>query len=186
MNRPAQILCPLTACLVLAILFLCTPANLCADEAIPAPLPKERYDELWMNSPFTRSLNVAANYVMTGMARIDNKPVVSLRNTVTGERFSLSTEKNAMGWRLLSIRSHVIPRNVVARINVGEDEMTVRFDDEQITEKALIKGAMGSAPVSARPLPVQSGTGRKMGKPPGEKHQRERGNKRDQNQNKPQ
>jgi len=172
--------------LALAFVFFSALASLLADEAIPASLQKERYDELWMNSPFTRSLNVAANYVMTGMARIDNKPVVSLRNTATGERFSLSTEKNALGWRLLSIRTHPIPRNVVARISVGEDEMTVRFDDEQITEKALIKGAMGGVPASVRPVPMQSGTSRKLSQASGEKHPRERGNQRDQNQNKPQ
>lgn len=144
--------------LLLAAMMAAGP--LCASEAIPASLQKERYEELWMNSPFTRSLNVAANYVMTGMALIDNKPIVTVRNTATGERFSLSTEPNAMGWRLLNIRPNANPRNIVARIQAGEDEITVRFDDEQLTEKALIKGAMGNAPVNPRPVQVQSGTNR--------------------------
>ena len=166
--------------LAIFALALAFSSILFADEAIPSALQKERYDELWMNSPFTRSLNVAANYVMTGMARIDGKPVVTLVNLTTGERFSLSTERNSMGWRLLSIRPSPIPRNVVARISVGEDEMTVRFDDEQLSQKALIKGALGSAPVNRPPVPVQSGTGRGRGQEKQEKREKRQNNQREQ------
>ena len=129
-----------------------------ADDTIPKPLDSAHYEALWINSPFLRSLNAAESFVITGVTHIDGSPLVTLRNTSTGERFMLSNVKNSQGWRLVFLRSDINPKNVMARVSMNEEEMTVRFDDQQLSDKALLKAAQGvtgqtpnTNPASAKP-----------------------------------
>ena len=146
---------------LLTLFLFLTAGRLTADEPIPKPLSSARYEALWLNSPFLRSLNAAESYVITGVTHIDGKPLVTLCNTSTGERFMLSNEKNSQGWRLIFLRSDANPKNVIARVSVGDEEMTVRFDEQQLSDKALLKAAQGvtgqapsGTPANAKQLPT--------------------------------
>lgn len=141
---------------------LCLPlaALVRADDTIPKPLSPDRYEALWLNPPFLRSLNAAESYAITGVSNIDGKPIVTLSNTSTGERFMLSNVRNSQGWRLISLRADANPKNVMARVSVCDEEMTVRFDEKQLSSIALLKAAQGvtgqapSGNPAARQLPT--------------------------------
>lgn len=119
------------------------------DDPIPPALKVEHYESLWLNSPFTRPLNAAESYVLTSVARIDGKSLVTLLNTATRERFTLSTDNNSQGWRLIDLHPDPNPKNIVARISVNGEEVTVRFGDEQLSAQALLKAAQGAGPQPA-------------------------------------
>lgn len=129
---------------LLCLILLLPILPMLADDTIPAPLKASRYEDLWLNSPFLRSLNAAESYVITSVASIDGKPFVTLCNTTTGERFTLSNVKNSQGWRLIDLRTDSDPRNVIARVSIADEEMTVRFGDDQISAKALLTAAQGT------------------------------------------
>ena len=128
------------------------------DEPIPTALKPGRYEALWENSPFLRPLNAAESYVLTSVAHIDGKPLVTVLNTSTNERFMLTPEINRQGWRLLDLRTDPNPRNVMARISVNGEEMAVRFNDEQLAANALLKAADGTGRVQPSPTPRSPGS----------------------------
>ncbi len=121
------------------------PAVEAGGEAISAPAPgPERYRNLWSNSPFLRPLNAAESYVLTGVARFDGKPMVTMLNTATGERITLTTESNSLGWRLIDLNNDPNPRNIMARVTINGEEVAIRFNERQISPDALLKASDGS------------------------------------------
>lgn len=134
-------------------------------EAVSTDAPgPEHYRHLWMNSPFLRPLNAAESYVLTGAARIDGKPVVTMLNTATGERFTLGTQPNPLGWRLLDLQGGTDPRHITARISIDGEEVAVRFNERQLTPDALRGGSRdtrqpsSSSPQNTRRQPPQQAT----------------------------
>jgi len=129
------------------------PLAVGGDEAIPSKAPEaERYRNLWSNSPFLRPLNAAESFSLTGVIRYDGKPTITMLNTATGERITLSTTSNPQGWRLIDLTEDPNPRNVTARVIVNGEEVAVRFNDRQLSTDALVKAASG--PGRALPLPT--------------------------------
>lgn len=104
----------------------------------------ERYEELSANSPFTRPLNAMDSYVVTSVVNIDGQPLVTILNTVTRDRFTLSWENNSYGWRLLELHADPDPQNIVARISVNGEELSVRYSENQLSAEALLKAVQGS------------------------------------------
>lgn len=132
------------------------------EENAPGP---EHYRLLWESSPFTRPLNAAESFVVTGVIRIDEKPVVTILNTATGERFSLSFQPNAQGWRLVELRSDPNPRNVMAVVSINGEQVAVRFNDRQLAPESLLKASDGS-PLRIQPvLPRSPGSSLNPRKP---------------------
>jgi hypothetical protein len=122
-------------------------------EAISSSAPgPERYRSLWANSPFLRPLNAAESFALTGVVRFDGKPMVTMLNTATGERITLTTTSNPQGWRLIDLSDDLNPRNVTARVIVNGEEVAVRFNERQFNTDALVKAAGG--PGRALPLPT--------------------------------
>jgi|GEM_PF-5575848 len=127
------------------------PAEDSGTIAKPPPGP-DRYRHLWANSPFLRPLNAAESYVLTGVARFDGKPMVTMVNTATGERISLTTEANPLGWKLLDVQNDPNPRNISARVVINGEEVSIRFNERQLAPDALLKATDGLR----RPLPFST------------------------------
>lgn len=141
----------------LLLLWLCA-APLCAQEIEREAPSAEHYRNLWEQSPFNRPLNAAESYAVTGVIRLDQRPVVTLLNTATGERFSLSTEANAQGWRLIELRSDPNPRNVMAVVSINGEEVAVRFNDQQLAPEALHRASDAATQRAVPPKPRASGS----------------------------
>ncbi len=139
------------------LLWLCA-APLYAQEIEHEAPDAGHYRDLWEQSPFTRPLNAAESYAVTGVLRIDQRPVVTLLNTATGERFSLSTEANAQGWRLIELRSDPNPRNVMAVVSINGEEVAVRFNDQQLAPEALQKASEAARQRAVPPSPRAPGS----------------------------
>ena len=76
------------------------PAN---DGAIPQPVNMEVFEELVMNSPFTRSLGVSDSLILTGIARFEQDTFATLLDTKTFESHVVSKTPNYQGWQLVGV-----------------------------------------------------------------------------------
>ena len=76
------------------------PAN---DGAIPQPVNMEVFEELVMNSPFTRSLGVSDSLILTGVARFEQDTFATLLDTKTFESHVVSKTPNYQGWQLVGV-----------------------------------------------------------------------------------
>lgn len=133
----------------------------------------DRYEVLITDSPFMRLLNAAESYVLTSVTNIDGESLVTVVNTVTRDRFTLSGVNNSHGWRLIELHSDPEPRNIVARISVNGEELSVRFSENQLSAEALAKGAQGSGQRS------QGGDSRVKRPPAGPAKDKPKNSKRD-------
>ena|GEM_PF-6327077 len=81
------------------LIFVSLPAALMAQSDIaPAPIPLEKYARLWENSPFElgvtkgaeKPTGVAAEWILTSLSKMGDKPVVTLLNRTSNESAVLS------------------------------------------------------------------------------------------------
>jgi hypothetical protein len=54
------------------------------------------------NSPFTRIVSISDSLVLTGMAYVDGKPVVTIYDKTNKQSIVVSDEPNLKGWKLVS------------------------------------------------------------------------------------
>ena len=110
------------------------------DPDLPAPISSQDLTTLMAASPFTRSLNLSDSLVMTGVAHINGKPVVTLLNKETKENFVVSQEPNAQGWRLAETSANGQLNRAQAKIMIGAEVVTVRYSDDQLSPESMKKG----------------------------------------------
>ncbi len=108
-------------------------ANVVEDDGLPKPVDAAFFKELKENSPFTRSLNLSDSLILTGVARINDKPVATLMNRETKETYVISDTPNSQGWKMVDISAGDDLEKVAAKISVsGGEVVTVRFDEAQL------------------------------------------------------
>lgn len=115
---------------------------------LPQPLDDSAYSTLLSNPPFTRALNLSESLVLTGVARIDGNPVVTVMDKNTNESFVVSAGRNNLqGWRLLEIEEGTAPEETQARLSVNGENISIRYGAAQLDPVADRGG--GSQPGSA-------------------------------------
>ena len=111
------------------------PASLQATDPTDLPLPvaERDFSELMGNSPFTRSLNLSDSLILTGVAKMEGKPVATLLNKESKETYVISEQPNAQGWKMVGISEGTDLVSVTAKIALsGGEVVTVRFDEAQL------------------------------------------------------
>jgi hypothetical protein len=111
-----------------------TPAA--ADPDLPQPLDLNVAAPLLESSPFTRALDLSDSLMLTGIAYVKGRPVVTLANKATQERYVVSEEPNALGWRLMEASPATELRFTQAKLMVGTETITVRYSEAQLTPTA--------------------------------------------------
>jgi len=133
---------------------LVCPVDLCAGEPVPSqsvnpedlpqPVAEKDFSELMNNSPFTRSLDLSDSLILTGVAKMEGKPVATLLNKESKETYVISEKPNAQGWRMVDISEGADLESVTAKIALaGGEVVTVRFDEAQL-KPGEAKPAAGS------------------------------------------
>ncbi|OAI58140.1 hypothetical protein AYO49_00040 [Verrucomicrobiaceae bacterium SCGC AG-212-N21] len=133
---------------LLALIALCCAAGgqLRAAEAtpvdpdIPQPVSPDDLTALITSSPFTRTLNLSGSLVLTGIAHYNGGEVVTLMNKDTKETYVVTKEPNSLGWRLAETNQNSQLNRTQAKIMIGSEVITVRYNDDQLTPESMKKG----------------------------------------------
>lgn len=86
------------------LIFFTLPVVLLAEDN-PVPIPLEKYARLWENSPFelgvakseSKPTGIAAEWLLTSISKVGDKPVVTLFNRASNESTVLSPGLNGTG-----------------------------------------------------------------------------------------
>ncbi|QIF02236.1 hypothetical protein [Roseimicrobium sp. ORNL1] len=138
---------PTTTARALLLLLCASATSATAQQATPGQDPDlpQRVDPteiapLVASSPFTRSLNLSDSLVLTGIAYIEGKPVVTVMNKETKESHVVGEIPNAQGWKLAETSATVKLNRTQAKLMIGTEIVTVRYSEEQLTPEAMKKG----------------------------------------------
>lgn len=137
MNRAA----PTFACLLCAAAF-----SLRAADDLPQPFDSNTVTPLIQNSPFIRSVSLTDSLVLTGLAYIDGKPVVTIMNTETHQSYSVSQEPNALGWKLTEATATTDINRASAKVAIGGEVVVIRYNKDLMTPDALKKNRPKNPP----------------------------------------
>jgi hypothetical protein len=110
------------------------------DPDIPQPVSPEDLTALITSSPFTRTLNLSESLVLTGIAHYQGGEVVTVMNKDTKETYVVTKEPNSLGWRLAETNQNSQLARTQAKIMIGSEVITVRYNDDQLTPELMKKG----------------------------------------------
>ncbi|HSI63279.1 MAG TPA: hypothetical protein VLE43_09165 [Candidatus Saccharimonadia bacterium] len=116
------------------------PAAPGQDPDLPQSIDPTEIAPLVASSPFTRSLNLSDSLVLTGIAYIEGKPVVTIMNKETKESHVVGEVPNAQGWKLAETSATVKLDRTQAKLMIGTEIVTVRYSEQQLTPEAMKKG----------------------------------------------
>ncbi|RBP35694.1 hypothetical protein DES53_12063 [Roseimicrobium gellanilyticum] len=128
------------ACLLLPLCASVSIATAQQDPDLPQRVEPTEVAALTSASPFTRSLNLSDSLVLTGIAYIEGKPVVTVMNKETKESHVVGELPNAQGWKLAETSATVKLDRTQAKLMIGTEVVTVRYSQEQLTPEAMKKG----------------------------------------------
>jgi len=127
-------------CRIIALCFLAlgpawVPHELCAGswEAVDPDLPQtfdpSALTSLVQQSPFNRVVSFEDTYLLTGIAFVEGKPLATLVNKETKQRFIVSDERNAQGWRLAEASNTADVYEAAVRLYYGDEEVYLHYTD---------------------------------------------------------
>ena len=105
--------------------------------AIPAPVTAANYPDLLQRPPFRRILSLSDSLVLSGVAALGEKKLVTVWNRATGESFVATTTPNPQGWRLVELVESSDLRHVTATLEAGPQKVTLRFDPDRLAPPKL-------------------------------------------------
>lgn len=106
-----------------------------ADPDLPQPFEfdSKALSDMRAHSPFNRFVSLEDTIQLTGVAYIDGKPMATLVNTQTKQRFVVSEEPNALGWTLTGARVSDEPSKTEVHVMIGEEEVVMHYGEMQLS-----------------------------------------------------
>ena len=108
-----------------------------ADPDLPQPFDPAVVAPVVRSSPFTRMVNMSDDLVLTGIAYIDGKPVATIFNKETKQSYVVSEEPNFQGWTLNEALPTPDITRSQAKITIGGEVVSVRYDATALTKEAM-------------------------------------------------
>lgn len=124
------------------------------DPDLPQPFDAALLSQVVDNSPFTRLVSISDSLVLTGVAYLDGKPVVTLLDKATKESLVVTDQPNMRGWTLVEASPSSDITRSQAKISMGGEPVSIRYDASALTKDALKKDKSGG---SGGPPPPGSG-----------------------------
>ncbi|MFN0080826.1 MAG: hypothetical protein ACKVY0_30530 [Prosthecobacter sp.] len=103
------------------------------DPDLPQPLDFSFADDLVTHSPFTRAVNLQESLQLTGIAYVDGHPIATVLNKETKQRFVVSEEPNAQGWRLMTASAGADLYQTHIEMRVGEEIVAMHYQGQQLS-----------------------------------------------------
>ena len=126
------------------------------DPDLPKPFDPTQLASLIANPPFTRSVNPSDSLVLSGLAFIDGKPVATLFDSATKTSFIVSDQPNAKGWTLSEALATQDIRTAQAKISIGGEIVSIRYNKEALLPDKLKKERSGENRGPPPPGPPQA------------------------------
>ena len=112
-----------------------------ADPDLPQPIDFSFAETLVMNSPFTRVVNLAETFQLTGIAYVDGHPIATVLNTQTKQRIVVSEEKNPLGMRLVAADAGDDLRATQVEMQIGDEIVAMHYQNGQIAPAGGVNGS---------------------------------------------
>ncbi|MCB1276098.1 hypothetical protein [Prosthecobacter sp.] len=96
------------------------------DPDLPQPFDPATLTAVVENSPFTRIVSISDSLVLTGMAYVDGKPVVTIYDKTNKQSLVVSDEPNLKGWKLVSAQPADKIDFAQAKIAIGGESFSIR------------------------------------------------------------
>lgn len=96
------------------------------DPDLPQPFDPNTLAAVVENSPFTRIVSISDSLVLTGMAYVDGKPVVTIFDKEAKQSIVVSDEPNLKGWKLVGARPSDKIDYAQAQIAIGGETFSIR------------------------------------------------------------
>lgn len=122
-------------------------------EGVASAVALDHFQELLGNSPFRRLLSLSDNLVLSGVGKLPSGTVVTVMNRDTNETYTVSAEENAQGWKLLEVIGGRSLEEVEAKISVGKETVTIRFDRRRLRPENMRRGGDQAKPAQAPEKP---------------------------------
>ncbi|MDB6140392.1 MAG: hypothetical protein JWO94_3464 [Verrucomicrobiaceae bacterium] len=106
------------------------PAAMKRDPDLPQPFDTKILTPMIANSPFNRAVNLSDSLVLTGMATVDGKAMVTLMDKELKRTYVVTDEPNENGWKLAEVPPQVELKKAQVKINIGSEVVTIRHDRE--------------------------------------------------------
>lgn len=103
------------------------------DPDLPQPFEASALVPVVSQSPFTRVVSFEDTYLLTGVAYVDGKPMATVLNKETKQRYVVTNETNALGWKLLDASATSDPKQTKVTLQVGEEEFALSYQQIVVT-----------------------------------------------------
>ncbi|MHB1080021.1 MAG: hypothetical protein ACYC67_11485 [Prosthecobacter sp.] len=116
------------------------------DPDLPQPFDATSLSAIIQNSPFTRIVSISDSLVLTGMAYVNGKPVVTIFDKNEKQSLVVSEEPNLKGWKLIEALPTVNIDRAQAKIAIGGETFSIRhsvLDKNDLTKGKSDKGDKG-------------------------------------------
>lgn len=131
----------------------------------------DRYHLIWERSPFvvgqpaTASEGSVGRFALTGMAALQDEPVVFVLDRKSLSRVMVTREPNSMGMSLVLVQRDADPLKSEAIIRVGPEQIRIAYDPEAMKtpdvspaqpSQQTVSANEASAPASGVPRPART------------------------------
>jgi hypothetical protein len=99
---------------------------------LPKPLDLSFAQSLLANPPFTRSINPSDSLQLTGLAYIDGRPIVTIKDTVANKTHLVSEEPNELGWQLVETIPGARLDLADVRLMIDSEIIAVHYSNTQM------------------------------------------------------
>lgn len=107
------------------------------DPDLPQPFDFNALTGVVQNSPFTRIVNVSDSLVLTGVAYVDGKPVVTIFDKSKKESLVVTEQPNLRGWTLVEATGTTDMNRATAKVSIGGEPISIRYDAAALTPEAM-------------------------------------------------
>jgi hypothetical protein len=121
------------------------------DPDLPQPFDPNTLTAVVENSPFTRIVSVSDSLVLTGMAYVDGKPVVTIFDKNAKQSIVVSDEPNLKGWKLVGARPSDKIDYAQAQIAIGGETFSIRHTTLSKDDMRKDKGERSGGPPGGPP-----------------------------------
>jgi|UniRef100_UPI0037839CF4 hypothetical protein len=123
------------------------------DPDLPQPFDPNTLAAVVENSPFTRIVSISDSLVLTGMAYVDGKPVVTIFDKVAKQSIVVSDEPNLKGWKLVGARPSDKIDYAQAQIAIAGETFSIRHTSLSKDDMRKDKGPRPDGPPGGPPPP---------------------------------
>lgn len=113
------------------------------DPDLPQPFDAASLSPIIQNSPFTRIVSISDSLVLTGMAYVNGKPVVTIFDKNEKQSLVVTEEPNLKGWKLMEALPTTNIDRAQAKIAIGGETFSIRhsvLDKNDLTKGKNDKG----------------------------------------------